>query len=152
MNISWDEYFHQRFRQEMWIFYYRPIFECGPFFLTQTLIIKLWKWESAFGRLGPKWPHSVGIGLRKWAIKWPPSVGIGLRNWAICYLERIWDGEKIPHKWLSKNSERVFPHERRSCDWGNSVSLWLLSHECGSFSNPNSLQMRKKIIMLKGKL
>ena len=28
-----------------------------------TLVIKLWKWETAFGRLGPKWPPLVGIGL-----------------------------------------------------------------------------------------
>ena len=29
-----------------------------------TLVIKLWKWETAFGRPGPKWPPLVGIGLR----------------------------------------------------------------------------------------
>ena len=28
-----------------------------------NLVIKLWKWETTFGRPGPKWPPLVGIGL-----------------------------------------------------------------------------------------
>ena len=46
-----------------------------------------------------------------------------------------------------------FSHpEWRSREWGNSFSLWLLSHECGNFPIPSSLQMRYNIPMLKGKL
>ena len=87
------------------------------------------------------------------------------RKWAISHLERIRDGifppwvakprrreKKFPHEWLSRNSERVFLHERRSREWRNSVSLWLLSHEWGNFPIPNSLQMRNNILMLKRKL
>ena len=85
--------------------------------------------------------------------------------WPIPHLERIRDGffppwvakprrreKKFPHEWLSRNSERVFLHERRSREWRNSVSLWLLSHEWGNFPIPNSLQMRNNILMLKRKL
>ena len=39
----------------------------------------------------------------------------------------------FPHEWLSRRSEKKFPHERRSCEWGNFFLLQLLSHEWGKF-------------------
>ena len=44
-----------------------------------TLVIKLWKWETAYGWPGPKWPPSVGIGL---------SIGWRIDNCRISLLDR----------------------------------------------------------------
>ena len=112
--------------------------------------------------------HSRGLDIWDWIFPFCDFIdkfSFITWEWAISHLERIRDGiflpwvakprrqeKKFPHEWLSRNSERVFLHERRSREWRNSVSLWLLSHEWGNFPIPNSLQMRNNIPMLKGKL
>ena len=40
---------------------------------------------------------------------------------------------KFPHSWLSSHSEKEFPHSRLRRSWGNTLSLFLLSHSCGNF-------------------
>ena len=40
---------------------------------------------------------------------------------------------KFPHSWLSSHSETEFPHSRLRRSWGNTLSLFLLSHSCGNF-------------------
>ena len=42
----------------------------------------------------------------------------------------------IPQEWLSRNGEDKFPHEQRSCEWGNLFLPWLLSHEWGKYDVP----------------
>ena len=54
-----------------------------------TLVIKLWKWETALGCPGPKWPPSVGIGL---------SIGWRIDNCRISLLDR-WNSIHSKFKW-----------------------------------------------------
>ena len=113
----------------------------------------------------PRFPFSMTTSRHSLPNLDPNDMVVSLLQWPISHLERIRDGifppwvakprrreKKFPHEWLSRNSERVFLHERRSREWRNSVSLWLLSHEWGNFPIPKFLQMRNNILMLKRKL
>ena len=42
----------------------------------------------------------------------------------------------FPQEWLSRNGKDKFPHEQRSCEWGNLFLPWLLSHEWGKYDVP----------------